>query len=114
MSEDASKLFREYLKLYKFTAKLAIERMELISGVEPNSSEQRIHTEVMNKEIKPKLEEYGRLIYSAILSYNKNPTDVPSLTTEDIQEAQLVQDEVSSMLGKVGIHIQYARDANTY
>lgn len=114
MSEDVRKLFREYLKLYKFTARLAVERMELISSVEPNSSEQRIHIEVMNKEINPKLEEYGRLIYSAILTYNKNPSDLPSLTKEDILKAQLVQDEVSSMLGKVGIHIQYARDANTY
>jgi hypothetical protein len=89
--EDNDKRYkiREFLKACKVTSKLVVERMNLINASAPGSFEQKIHTEVLNGPLKAQMEDQCGLVYSLILSYNKNPNDWAFITQGDILEASL-------------------------
>jgi hypothetical protein len=99
-------VFREYLKLYKFKAKELVERYGLLKTFEEDSPDYRIHGSVLFDRLIPQADEMGSLVYSAIRRYNEgeNPMD---LTPADVQEAQLVQDEVVTILREAGVNVNY-------
>jgi predicted 3-demethylubiquinone-9 3-methyltransferase (glyoxalase superfamily) len=105
--------FREYLKLFKFTAKETIERMEMAKQAESGTVDQQIHQDILNTRLAPDLSEMSSLIYSAILMFNKDPNMLP-YNREDILEAQLTLDEVTAMLRNAGANVQFTRTDATF
>lgn len=105
---------REFLKACKVTAKLVVERMNLINWTATCSIEQKIHIDILNGPLRKQMEEQCSIVYSLILSYNKNPKEWSFLTQGDILEAQLVLDEVSAELKKVGITSNFGRASDTF
>jgi len=102
MSED----LRFICEDSKVKAKRLIEVHNLLQTLTPNSSEYVIQLEVYNNILK-KLTKYAEIIYTAILSYNNSPETFTEITRDDVLEYQLVQDEVTSMLKKIGIILNY-------
>lgn len=71
--------FREYLILYKITAKQAIERMESLSHSEQGSIDERVLRQCMDKDLVPRLSEMGSVISSAILLQNAGSEKMPCI-----------------------------------
>lgn len=104
----------EYLRFllegYKVKSKHLIENYEKAKNLfDQTSSEFRILSEVHNNII-TELEKYGSIIYAVILSFNLKPELWPNSTKEDMLQAQLVQDEVISMLKEYGVGFIFSRD----
>lgn len=101
--------FMMFLDLYKFSCKEVIERIDLVNQLLPDSPDYRIHNDILRSRLIPRIDEYGSMLYSAILRFNEG-NDKMGLTREDVLKIQLVQDEGSDMLRKAGANVNFIRD----
>lgn len=87
------------------------ERLSIVKSEQHNSLEQKIQLETLYKYKLPELKELGDITYSIILTYNKFPHMLSSLTDADILKAQMTLDESISILKSAGYNIQFTKDA---
>ena len=102
MKEDLKFLCEEF----KVQAKQAIAKKIEIEKLKVNSTEYVVQSEVFQNIVKDLLKN-GEIIYTAILSYNNAPDTFEQITRDDVLFWQLTQDEVSSMLNKNKIYLNY-------
>lgn len=102
--------FKVLLETFKHAAKLSIERMELIRATNPDSAEHRVHYEFLQKELVPKMNELGGIVYGFITSYNDHPEHFPSYSRKDVLDAELALDEVLILLRSAGINVIINRE----
>ncbi|MDE1861510.1 MAG: hypothetical protein KGI33_01220 [Thaumarchaeota archaeon] len=104
--------FNLIIESFIHTAKDAKERISIIQNEPDGSQEQKIQLEVLYKHVVPYMDKLGSVVYGTILTYNKFPELLPSLTDKDILKAQTALDDCIANLQMDGVthHIHFSKD----